>query len=140
MTDEARLVVQLALGVVFLLSDTAKLRNPMTFAFGLLLMPGEVFLALSHLTGWLIVVGVPLAMVTLVSFAVAVGVNLLRRREVPCYCFGDGRETISGRSLTRLLMMTSGEVVLVTDSGFFGGSWSRSAPVATAKDIGLGLT
>jgi hypothetical protein len=47
----------------------------------------------------------PLAVVTLSVFAGAVGINLRRRRAIPCGCFGSGGETISGRSLGRLAML-----------------------------------
>ncbi len=155
MTAEARWVIQVALGGVFLLSAASKLRSPMAFAwgvadyeilptlaaraFGLVLIPTEVFLALSHLTGWLLVAAVPLGMAILLSFAVAMGVNLARGRGLPCYCFGaNGHETVSMRSLARLMMMISGELVLLFEPGFFKGSWSQAARVAT-RDMALGL-
>lgn len=131
MLAEIRLVVQLALGLVFMLSATGKLRDPKGFAHGvtdyqilpaslaypvsILIIGLEGWLAIAHLTGWLLATAVPLACVTLASFALAVGVNLGRGRSLPCYCFGDrGGETISGRTLARLFSLFLCEALLLT--------------------------
>jgi hypothetical protein len=137
--DEARLVVQLALGLVFLLSASGKLLNPAGFArgvaeykvlpatlayiAGLLLIPLEIYLAASHLTGWTLAVAVPAGLVTLASFAAAVAVNLKQGRALPCYCFGgQGGEIISGRTLVRLFFLLSGELLLLADPDLFSAS------------------
>lgn len=157
MSDEAWWVIQLALGAVFLLSATGKLRSPIAFArgvvdyeilpprlafiFGFLVIPLESFLAFSHLTGWLLVAAVPIGLAILLSFAMAVGLNLARGRGLPCYCFGgQSREMLSGRSLARLVMMISGEFVLLVRPGFFSGSLSRYTAVVTERDLILGPT
>ena len=139
MLAEIRLVAQLALGVVFVLSAAGKLRDPAGFArgvvdyqilpaslaypAGLLIIGLEGWLAIAHLTGLLLAIAVPLGFGTLVSFAVAVGVNLRRGRALPCYCFGGrGGETISVRTLARLLLLVGGEVLLLADPSLFTGS------------------
>jgi len=139
MLDETRLVLQLAIGLVFLLSACGKLLNPHGFArgvmdyqvlpnslaygVGLVLIPVEVLLAVSHLSGWLLAFAVPLALAILASFAAAVAVNLRRRRVLPCYCFGDhGGETISRRSLIRLLLLVAGELLLLANPTLFATS------------------
>lgn len=126
----AGLVVQLALGIVFLLSTAGKLRRPAAFlegvaeyevlprplalAFGALVIPVEAFLAVAHLTGWGLGVAVPLGIVLLLAFAVAVGVNLGRRRDLLCHCFGSqGGERISWRSAAQILLLLAGEAVLL---------------------------
>src|SRR4051812_40905851 len=101
-------VLQLGLGVTFLLAALPKLRRPRAFAqtvgeYGL--VPGraaiavapallvlESFLAASLLTGWAARVAVVVASATLVGFAAAVAINLRRGRIVSCGCFGDPAE------------------------------------------------
>jgi len=157
MWSEMRLVAQLALGTIFGLSAAGKLRNPTGFAqgvvdyeilppglaysVGLLLVPLEGFLAASHLTGWLLALAVPLGLGTLVTFGVAVGINLGRGRELPCHCFaGQGGETISGTTLARILLLVPGEALLFEDRGALASNrpvypWQ----IATLREFGLAL-
>ncbi len=136
MLDELRLIVQLAIGIVFLLSASSKVLHPSTFArgvreykllpdslafvIGLLLIPIEIVLGISHLVGWLLLYMAPLALGTLISFAMAVSVNLKRGRVLPCYCFGgqDG-EQISRRTLVRLGLLIAGELFVLADPALF---------------------
>lgn len=120
--------LQLTLGGVFLVSVVPKLRHPQVFRRTLTgyghLNPGasravapaltglETFLALSFLSGWLLMAALPIAIATLVAFGTATWVNLRRGRLVPCGCFGSARELISRRGLVRLAFLTSGLVVL----------------------------
>jgi uncharacterized membrane protein YphA (DoxX/SURF4 family) len=123
----------LSLGLVFLLAVVPKLRAPQAFvrtvaeyrlapfkltrALARGLMAVEAFLALALLSGTLPRLAAPLALVTLSVFAAAVGINLKRRREIPCGCFGAGGETISGRSLSRLgMLLLAAAVVTVATS------------------------
>jgi hypothetical protein len=120
--------LQLTLGGVFLLSAVPKLRHPRMFrqtlaGYGLLnpeasralapaLIGVETFLALSFLSGWLLMAALPIAITTLVAFGTATWVNLRRGRRVPCGCFGNARELISRRGLARLAFLTSAVLVL----------------------------
>jgi len=139
MSGEVGIAVQLALGIVFLHSAASKLRDPKGFAqgvadykivpasmagaVGLLVIGVESWLAIAHLTGWLLAVAVPVGFGTLLSFALAVGVNLRRGRALPCYCFGSrGGESISNQTLTRLVMLLLCESLLLPDSGLFAAS------------------
>jgi hypothetical protein len=112
---------QLSLGLVFLLAVLPKLRAPRVFASTVAeyrlapravtpalargLIAVEAFLALALLSGVLVELSAPLALVTLSVFAAAVGINLRRKRKIDCGCFGAGGETISRRSLGRLAML-----------------------------------
>lgn len=124
------LLVQLALGLLFALSFLAKLRAPRAFldgverygilppkaahAAGAALIATEGFLACAHLSGWLLVPASLLGLATLAVFLAAVGVNLKRRRKVPCFCFDSaGGEEISARTLVRLLLMAAGELLVI---------------------------
>jgi hypothetical protein len=157
MIDETRLVVQLAIGLIFLLSAPGKLLNPSGFArgvmeyqvlpeslaygVGLLLIPLEVFLAVSHLTGWLLAFAVPIGLAMLASFATAVAVNLRRGRVLPCYCFGGyGGETIAGGTLARLLLLFAGELLLLADpSLFMTGQLVYPDRITSFSELGLTL-
>jgi hypothetical protein len=157
MIDEARLVAQLAIGLVFLLSASAKLLNPAGFArgvveyqvlpeslayiAGLLLIPLEVFLAVSHLSGWMLAFAVPAGLGALVAFAAAVAINLRRGRALPCYCFGgEGGETISARALARLLLLLACELFVLTDPALFGRSQLvYPGRLASFSELGLAL-
>ncbi len=115
------LAAQFSLGIVFLLSAVPKLRRPRLFAWGvvaydilpekvsyvfaLALIPLELFLAITFLTGWLMSIALALATLLLVVFTVAVGINLRRGRLVDCGCFGAGSEPISTRSVARLFLL-----------------------------------
>lgn len=121
--------LQLAIGFVFLVAAVSKLRRPRSFS-GLirdynivpsavvvptstLIVAVEFFLAVALVTGAVLPVALPLAVATLVVFAVAVSVNLRRGRLVRCGCFGDDDERISGRSVARLGEMLLAAIVLM---------------------------
>jgi hypothetical protein len=114
----AAYVVQLGLGLVFLLSALPKLRHPGAFHDAIaeyrivptplvvgatvVLIASETFLAIALLGGWLVQVAFPLAVVTLVVFLAAVAVNLRRGRRIACGCFGNLDQTISRQTVVRL--------------------------------------
>ena len=126
---EIGFVVQLTIGTVFAMSGAAKLRHPIAFArgaidyrvlppaasfiAGLTLIPLEVFLAFSHVTGQFAQPAVLVGLVTLVIFAVVIGLTLSRGRSVPCRCFGEKSEILSIRSLLRVLLLMLGELFLL---------------------------
>jgi len=120
--DGARLVLQLALGGVFLVSSAGKLRHPTAFlrgvaeyeilptplayAFGAALIPAELFVAVALLSGFAVGIALPLATALLLVFGVAVAINLRRERDLLCHCFGSlGGERLSARSLVQLSLM-----------------------------------
>ena len=135
MQNRMTLVVQLAVGLVFLLSVAGKLMNPRDFArgvveyqvlpdrlsylAGLLLIPTEILLAAVHLSGLLSPFGALLGVAVLTCFTAGVALNLKRGRSLPCYCFGNSkRDVISGRTLARLLLLMVGEMLLLADFAF----------------------
>ncbi|HEX4965579.1 MAG TPA: MauE/DoxX family redox-associated membrane protein [Thermoanaerobaculia bacterium] len=126
-----RLVAQLALGLVFLLSALGKLRHPAAFlrgvaefeilpvplakAFGAVVIPAEAFLAAAHLTGWGLRVAVPLGIALLLAFTTAVTVNLRRNRDLLCHCFDSlGGERVSARSVAQLVLLLAAELLLLS--------------------------
>jgi hypothetical protein len=137
--ESVRIAVQLAIGMVFLAAGLGKLRHPLRFAegvanyeilpsriayaAGLALIPLEIYLGTAHLTGWQLSTAIPLALATLSTFAIAVGVNLHRGRALPCYCFGGAEgDVISGPALARLLLLMAGDLLLWR-RGFQDGSY-----------------
>ncbi|OLB73944.1 MAG: hypothetical protein AUI14_24955 [Actinobacteria bacterium 13_2_20CM_2_71_6] len=132
--DAARLVLQLALGVVFLVSTAGKLRSPAAFlrgvaeyeilprplalALGVALIPAEAFLAVAYLTGWAVAVAPPLTVVLLLVFAAAVAITLRRRRDVLCHCYGSfGSERVSLRSLAQLGLLLAAALAVWSGPG-----------------------
>jgi uncharacterized membrane protein YphA (DoxX/SURF4 family) len=132
--DQLQLMVNLSLGLMFAISSTAKLGSPKRFmegvanyglvpqpfvsTFAIFVIVTEAVLSVLHLTGRL--VAAPLALSLLCMFFAAVSTNLIRKRAVPCHCFGSGSaEMISSRSLIRLALAISGECFLLVQ----GGDW-----------------
>jgi len=120
--EAIRLVLQLALGGVFLVSSLGKARRPMAFlsgvaeyrilpiplsyAFGAVLIPAEAFVALALLSGVVVAVALPLATGLLLVFGAAVAINLRRHRDMLCHCYGNlGRERLTARSLVQLALL-----------------------------------
>jgi hypothetical protein len=101
-------------------SEYKLLPDALGFVFGLLLIPLETSLGISHVVGWLLPYLAPLALATLICFAIAVHVNVRRGRKVPCYCFGgQNGEQISRRTLGRLGLLIAGEVFVLADPALF---------------------
>ncbi|HKY55672.1 MAG TPA: MauE/DoxX family redox-associated membrane protein [Anaerolineales bacterium] len=131
---------QISLGIVFLLSVLPKVRGPLTFAqsvveyqilpakvayaFALALIPLEALLAASFLTGWLTDFALPVAAMMLITFLIAVGINLRRGRRISCGCFGNSNEQISSRTSARLLLLLATVLFLI----IFGSTQSTPLP------------
>ena len=132
---ETLLALQIAIGLVFLFSALGKLLKPLEFAsgvaeyrilpewlayiVGIVLIPFELFVAAAHITGWLLQFALPVGLVMLISFMIAVGMNLKRGSVLPCHCFGAGEgEMISARTLVRLGLLFAGEAIVLAGSGW----------------------
>jgi len=156
MMPKVLLVIQLAIGAVLLFSSLGKWRDPIGFAqgvadydvlpdplaliFGLLLLPLETAIAVSHLTGWWISSAVLLGLAMFGSFAVAVAINLRRGRSLPCYCFGDRTgETISPQTLARLILLIAGEGLLLLSLQRSGTDSLVYHQLATPRGFGFAL-
>jgi len=153
MTDQFPWIVQLSLGVTFALSAASKLREPRAFVEGveefavlphaiafviaLAVMIGEVLLSLSHFSGFLLAYTVPVGIAMLFSFLIAVIINLVKKRNVPCFCFG-GDETISHRSVARLVVVISGELVVL--HGLYSSAPIQEVSHLTPNDVVLTLS
>jgi Methylamine utilisation protein MauE len=140
---ELQSVMASAVGLVFARSALSKIRNPWRFlngvvayrvlplhpsyVVGTLLIPLEAMFAISHLSGWLLPVIVPVCVCVIGALVLVVALQLLRGHRVPCMCFdSSGDEPISYRTIARLGLLFTAELVLVpgrsaVQSGFGGG-------------------
>lgn len=130
---EPSLLVAQSLGIVFAVSTAAKLRHPLVFARGVaayevvpprlshatafLVIALEGTLAIVHITGWFIFAGAIVGLVLLSAFALVVTRTLRAGHAKLCQCFGQRQETVSGRTLSRILLLAIGELFLVAQSG-----------------------
>jgi len=115
--------LQLALCGVFVASVALKLRRPGAFArnvadYGLLprsravvvaaaatIVAVEALLALAFFVGAILEVAVAVAAFMLLAFGAGIQINLRRGRTIPCGCFGNDAELISGHSLVRIALL-----------------------------------
>lgn len=152
---QVALAARLTLGIVFLLSALPKLRRPSAFTrsvvayemlptgvarvFSLALIPLEVSLALAFLTGRLIGVALPLVAALLLTFLIAVVVNLRRGRRVPCGCFGEASEAISPRTAARLLLLLAVALLLAITEGAAGAAVADGRAADTVGSMVVSL-
>jgi len=142
---QVQLVVRLTLGLIFLVSAVAKLRDPAAFVRGVLeyrVLPGslarlygwalpfvELGTALLLLSGFLFFLAVILVILMLASFAVAIIVVTMQGRQIGCNCFGTGHDSRVGwHTLARDLLLLSSAVWLLgaIDPGLVGANaWLR---------------
>jgi hypothetical protein len=111
------------LGVTLLLAGISKLRNPAAFAAGVMeykILPAPLAYWYGHLLpfvevgiGTLLIAGKwinQLAFISallFLSFAIAVSVNMLRKRQLSCYCFGSESSSIGWHTIARILLLFS---------------------------------
>lgn len=122
------LILQSGVGVVFLVSGASKALHPLQFAQGLqhygisrteIAVPLaisfvllELFLAVSHITGLWMRLAAPLGWGTLLTTGIVVVVALRRGSTAPCLCFGNSTETVSSRTLLRVVVVLLAESVV----------------------------
>lgn len=122
--------IRAAIGLVFIYSAAEKLRDIGGFVRGVreyrvlpvglatvyaaLVVPAESVVGLSFVTGQLVRLTAPLAVLLLATFFVAVAIALWRRTETPCHCFGsESSERLSARTLVRLGLLCVGAVLVL---------------------------
>jgi hypothetical protein len=122
-------VVQLAIGIVFLLSSVGKLLERSSFIQGVaayrivpsswasltasIVIAVEACLATTHLTGYLLKPALVVGLGLIATFGTAVVVNLKRGRPLPCYCFGGSGSVVTWGTLARLGLLGAGETLLL---------------------------
>jgi membrane protease YdiL (CAAX protease family) len=122
--------LQLALAAVFAFAALSKLRTPGRIAQSIqeykilperaaslaavLLFLCELAIAALLFSGYGVQIGLTLAVLTILAFFVGVLVNLHRGRRIPCGCFGSTDETLSGRTVARLVVLLTVGVLCLT--------------------------
>jgi hypothetical protein len=129
MIEHTCLVLEIAVGLVFLWSAAAKAVHPVEFfdaladyglespvlavPVGAALIGLEAAVAFTHLSGWLIGWGIALAIGLLIVFILAVSLSLARGVAVACLCFGTrSGEMASVDTLARLLLLAASEALM----------------------------
>lgn len=113
--------LQLAIAAVFAFAALSKLRAPRHIALSIreyqvlperavplaaaFLVLCELAIAALLFSGYGVRIGLALAVLTILAFLVGVLVNLRRGRRIACGCFGSTAETLSGRTVARLLVL-----------------------------------
>lgn len=122
--------LRLVVGITLMWASVGKLRQLSAFVTGvrqyrilpdpLALWYGRLLPAVELVTGVLLLVGewvllaAILAVAMFTSFAIAVSVNLIRKRVMPCFCFGaNSADALGWHTLTRILLLLLGAFVLV---------------------------
>jgi Methylamine utilisation protein MauE len=128
MSPESTIVLQLAIGIVFVLSSAPKIRRPIEFAramtgYGVIpsawslpvaiaIVSCEACIALAHLSGVLLQPAIVLCIALLLVLLLTVLRVLRRGTAVRCACFGSAAEVVSGRTLARVLLLLGAEMLL----------------------------
>jgi hypothetical protein len=128
MPPESTIVLQLAIGIVFVLSSAPKIHRPMEFAravtvYGVIpsawslpvamtVVSCEAAIALAHMSGVLLRPAIVLCVALLLVFLMAVLRVLRRGTAVRCACFGSAAEVVSARTLARVLLLLGAELLL----------------------------
>ncbi len=115
------LPLRLILGITLVLAGIEKMRHLSSFVAGVLryqVLPirlarwyGRLLPMIETGTGTLLLLGnwiQPAAIVSVtlfVSFSIAVGLNLARRRKIPCFCFGADSSDIGWHTAIRILLL-----------------------------------
>jgi hypothetical protein len=149
-TVAEQLLLGVALACVFLASAVPKLRHPRGFIlavleyrvlperlawlYGRLLPPLELGLALLLLSGTAVRLAAIILSMLLLSFLVAVSINLARGRTIDCHCFGRARRRPIGWPL--LLQdgaLLGASIVLAA----LAGAWISQEPWSVFRLLGL---
>ncbi len=127
--------VRIAIGLIFLVAVFGKLRDPQRFIQGVIdyqilsspmsalyaivLIPLEIVIALTFLTGLWLGMSALIGLTVLCTFSVAIVVNMLRNRDIACHCFGaNSSERVSWRSLTRIIFLMAGTLLVMMSNPF----------------------
>ena len=136
-------ILSLLLGTVFVLSSAPKLRHPRGFVLSVLeyrvlpepvgyfyawlLPPLELLLSIFLLTGTSIHYAAVITDLLLLSFILAIGINIARGRDIDCNCFGSRRRQKVGWTLLLQdisLFLFAGILIALTSTYTVLETWS----------------
>lgn len=130
LTQPVAFIASVALGVTFLISGVSKLRDPGAFLLGVLdyrvlpprlarlygrILPfAELVCGLALVAGlWSLIASI-FAAALLVSFLLAVTINLARGRRLDCHCFGSRQsEPLGWTTVVRLCVLLACAVLVI---------------------------
>ena len=137
------------LGIVFLAAAIPKLRHPRGFVLAVLeyrvlptglswfyarlIPPLEFLLALLLLTGTAVLSAAIVTLLLLLSFIAAVGINLVRGRDLDCNCFGKAKRPIGWKLVLQDTALLGAAIVLAT----MGRNWLGVEPWSVFRLAGL---
>jgi putative oxidoreductase len=143
-------ILSTALGIIFLVSAVPKLRHPngfilavleyrvlsphLSWFYARLIPPLEFLLALMLLTGTAVRSAAVVMSVLLLSFIIAVGINLARGRDLDCHCFGKAARRPIG---WRLLLQDVALLVAAIDVATVASGWVAQEPWSVFRLFGL---
>ncbi len=150
--DQVQLVLRLTLGLIFLVSALAKLRDPAAFVQGVLeyrVLPGrlarvygqllpfiELGTALLLFSGYFQAAAGGLAVLMLISFAIAVAIVSIQGREIGCHCFGQSSTgRVGWHTLARDLLLLAPALWLLASAAGVEGKRVAWAP----GDVGANI-
>jgi Methylamine utilisation protein MauE len=157
MNIDLRILAQLIVGQVFLVSALGKSVAPVRFAHavenyeivpariaflaGLAIVPVELVIAFAHLTGFGIAAAAPAGLFLLCCFTVVTSVTLAKGRALPCYCFGGhSADIISWISMARLGLLILAEAIAMSRPGFFQTPFRSHYSFSSAQEFVLLLS
>jgi uncharacterized membrane protein YphA (DoxX/SURF4 family) len=138
------------LGLVFMASAVPKLRHPRGFVLAVLeyrvlpprlsrlyarlVPPLEFLVALLMLTGTAVRSAAAVMSVLLLSFIVAIGINMARGRDLDCHCFGRATtRTIGWRALLQDVVLLGAAMAVIV----LASEWVAPAPWSVFHIAGL---
>ncbi|MEX0788925.1 MAG: MauE/DoxX family redox-associated membrane protein [Anaerolineales bacterium] len=121
------MAIRLVIGITLITASLPKLKDPAKFAAGVIqykVLPMKLARAYGYLlplaemlVGTLLIIGIRVPIVSAASaimfgsFGFAVVVNLLRKSEMPCYCFG-ASESLGWNTLVRIVVLLALSILL----------------------------
>src|SRR6266542_1622552 len=126
----AYFILRVSVGLICILAALEKLPHPRDFIQGVgeyqlvparlvglvagAILVSELVAGLSLSTGIAVGLGAAFAVLLFFTFSVALAVNLIQGRRIPCHCFGHGvEERVSMISLTRAAVLASTSVAVL---------------------------
>ncbi len=128
-TSDLENVLRCVVGITIFTAGIAKIKSPSRFVQGVLdyqVLPpvfarlyGYILPFAEICTGIFLAVGIWVGLTALiadvmfVSFAIAVAINLWRKRKMPCFCFGtDMSDDMGGHTLARIFLLMGFTTIL----------------------------
>jgi uncharacterized membrane protein YphA (DoxX/SURF4 family) len=127
--------LRFVLASILIASSIEKLRNISGFAEGVKqyqVLPSiynqlyaytlpwiELFLGSLFIIGFALKIAATLSICVFLSFAVAVTINLVRQRNIPCFCFGaDNKDRLGWQTLARIILLLISSIAIYLSTSY----------------------